>query len=209
MEHTVELYTRLVQSSIDRAELELSKLDAHHIMMNGMSSPKIRHFLNNLCAFKGCEYFEVGCYEGSTLMAATYMNKHIKARGIDNFSEFVEHNALSILQPRVDSRLINGYNVRLINSDFFNWNLYHLDIKPNVYFYDGPQSYEEQFKAIYFTQVCAKPCILIVDDWGETERVEKGTRDAMEKMNIKVHKEWSLPGGPTEWHCGFYIAVIE
>ena len=81
-----------VERALTQATLGISKLDKPIFFLNGMSSPKVRHFLNNLCEHPDTRYLEVGSWRGSTIISALYDN-HLTVSEvicIDDFSEF--HN---------------------------------------------------------------------------------------------------------------------
>src|SRR5688572_19504540 len=77
---------------IENAERGESRLNPEILKINGMSSPKIRHLINNICSYPDFKrYLEVGTWRGSTLLSAANGNKNIElAVGIDDFSQFVE-----------------------------------------------------------------------------------------------------------------------
>src|SRR5579864_9299188 len=77
-----------VQKSIELAEKGISKLNLAILNIHGMSSPIIRHFLNNICSLTGANYLEIGCWKGSTLVAAGYHNPLQDIIAIDNWSQF-------------------------------------------------------------------------------------------------------------------------
>ncbi len=63
-----------VQTSIELAYQGSSSLTQQILNIDGMSSPKVRHFLNNLCSLPGTSYLEIG-WKGSTWISALYGNK--------------------------------------------------------------------------------------------------------------------------------------
>src|SRR5688500_9581314 len=74
-----------IKQAFEDAELLQSKIPAEYITkLTGLSSPKVWHLLNNLCA-QSDSYLEIGTYMGSSLMAALYNNKHVVATAVDNF----------------------------------------------------------------------------------------------------------------------------
>jgi hypothetical protein len=81
-----------VERALVQAQLGISKLDKSIFFLNGMSSPKVRHFLNNLCELPDTQYLEIGSWRGSTIISALYDNHTTVSEAIciDNFSEF--HN---------------------------------------------------------------------------------------------------------------------
>src|SRR3989304_1141005 len=84
---TVEELTAHVIESITASERMKSRIPEEVAQLRGFSSPKIRHFLNNLCSFGECKYLEIGTWSGSTLIPAMYGND-VEAMAIDNFSQF-------------------------------------------------------------------------------------------------------------------------
>ncbi len=98
------------QRSIKLAYLGVSNLSKDIFYLDGMSSPKVRAFLNNLCEREGTRYLEIGSWKGSTLISALYANEQMVdlAIGIDNFTEFADLgttiNLISISQDTLDRR---------------------------------------------------------------------------------------------------------
>src|SRR3990170_4857741 len=83
-----QLNERFIETCIDNANNLKSKIDQSILDIEGQSSPKVRHLLNNLCSFKNCKYLEIGSLLGSTFCSACYKNNLTRAVSIDNFSEF-------------------------------------------------------------------------------------------------------------------------
>ena len=65
-------HVKWAQLSIENAEKGISHLNKGALMVDGMSSTKSRHLLNNLCAFPEAVYFEIGSWKGSTIIAASF-----------------------------------------------------------------------------------------------------------------------------------------
>ena len=103
------------------------------LQLQGMSSRKVRHLLNNLCGMLGaeagddggCAYLEVGTYLGSTLLAALWGNGAVlrSAVAIDNFSEFGGGANEQVLHEHLRIHLAGQKHVRerlqVINNDSF------------------------------------------------------------------------------------------
>lgn len=85
-----EKLVRHLERSVYAAELGISKLPVPIYYIDGMSSPKGRRLLNNLCEMEGTRYLEIGCWKGSTLISAISNNYETieQAVAIDNYSEF-------------------------------------------------------------------------------------------------------------------------
>ena len=98
------------ERSIILAYLGVSNLSKDIFYLDGMSSPKVRAFLNNLCEREGTRYLEIGSWKGSTLISALYANEQMVnlAIGIDRFTVFTEAgsivNPISFSQNTLDPR---------------------------------------------------------------------------------------------------------
>lgn len=55
---------------------EYSKLYSEpYLFHDRMSSPKVRHLLNNLCSLPSTSYLEIGTWKGSTWISALFQNQ--------------------------------------------------------------------------------------------------------------------------------------
>lgn len=209
----VNKYIQQVESAIQCAETDKTKLTPLQFSIDGMSSKKNRIFLNELLSVdsESINYLEIGTWMGSTFVSAMYGNKVKSAIAIDNFSQF-QGNMTTFSLNCVNS---NISNFRFINADCFNLSQEDKDsIKDiNIYFYDGDHTHEDQRKALtYYIDVLTDIFVLIVDDWNHPP-VKTGTRQGLTENNLKVHKEWELPadfnGDRLNWWNGLYVAVCE
>lgn len=214
----MELEKRVVEA-IEKAEQFESKLTDEILEIRGWSSPKVRHFLNNLCSHPGTKYFEVGVWLGATFVAALYENEPSKVTAIDNFSEHWNETGYPIQideSPELEEFLSNcqtylGSQPNLLNQDFDSA-ITKVKGVHNVYFYDGGHQAHEQYNAlIQAWPKLAQEFIFIVDDWN-WESVQEGTRKALEDMNGTLLREWELPapkvGDLEEWWNGLAVFVI-
>jgi hypothetical protein len=207
-----EMLITHVRTSIERAEEGLSKLHLPILQIDGMSSSKVRHLLNNLCALKDATYLEIGCWKGSTLIAAAYQNQEILKNivGIDNWKEFGGPKAL-FLQNLL---MYLSKPVHFIEADCFAIDLSsHFSTPITIYFYDGNHSFASQKAAFtYFNSALDDLFIAVVDDWNWPD-VRRGTFAAFKELNYKVlyQQELFTPynADRTSWWNGLYIAVIE
>jgi len=202
-----------VEESIAKADRKVSKINNEILAIDGMSSPKVRHFLNNLCSLPGANYLEIGVWKGSTFVAALYGNTEIlkSSIAIDNWSEFG------------GPRMLWNQNCRAFLPDnsfqFYDVNSFALDKRKifknpiNIYFYDGNHSVESQKRAFtYYNDVFAEVFIAVIDDWNQIE-VKMGTDQAFKELGYTVLYERMLPGDLrggdiVNWWCGLYVAVI-
>ncbi len=125
-----------VQTSIANGQQMISKLNQEALAIDGMSSPKVRHFLNNLCSLPEANYLEIGCWKGSTLVASLFGNQSSisSAVAIDNWSDFGGP------KEEFDSNcqiFLSSYPCKFYEEDCFQIAPCSLCNNPiNIYFYD-------------------------------------------------------------------------
>ena len=200
-----------LQNCINLGNQERSKLTPAILAMDGMSSAKNRHFLNNLCSMPGTNYLEVGVWKGSTFVSALFGNASnvLGAVAIDNWSEFSG--------PKADflnnCKFIGDITHAFYEEDCFKINKEKISKAPiNIYFYDGEHTAEAQEQAFtYFNDVLDSVFIAVVDDWNH-QPVEIGTRAAFNKLGYTVLFEQVMParfnGDKELWWNGLYVAVL-
>ncbi len=158
--------------SIYNANREISKIDDKILEIEGMSTPKVRHLMNNICNFQDCNFLEVGTYMGSTLCSAAYKNNG-SFIGIDNFSEFntsVDRTSLHDKNKIKNSLYSNiektkQTNISFHESDFFTSQV-PINSKINVFFYDGIHRYQNQYGNLKILKKSLdKYFIYLVDDY--------------------------------------------
>jgi len=200
-----------INTSIKNASHHHSKITDEILNISGMSSPKGRHLLNNICSLPNTHYLEVGSWKGSTLVSALYNNSQSvkSAIAIDNFSEF---NGPEVECRNNINHFLSSYPLDFYNIDCFKFDLNNFAHKINIYFYDGnhsPQSQELAFT--YYNDILDDVFIAIVDDWNWLD-VRIGTYSAFSKLNYEVIFERYLPsadnGDVDLWWDGLYVALI-
>lgn len=175
-----------IDECVTNSRYEKSKLTDEILKLEGMSSNKVRHLLNNLCSAEGTRYLEVGCWKGSTLVSALYGNNVDKAVAIDNFSEF--GGPKEELHQNIQNH-IKDANLTFIEGSFENIKLPVSDF--NIYFYDGEHSAKSQEDALTLLYpYLADQFIYIVDDWNHGPARE-GTEAGLARY--KVLKKVELP----------------
>lgn len=196
-----------VNDSLEYANAGFTKLNEKAITMDGMSSFKVRNFLNKIVSYPDTSYLEIGVWRGSTFYSAMHGNKPKYALAIDNFSQF-DGNELAFQINMHDTE--SGFY--FINSDCFN-----LPYKPtekfNVYFYDGDHSLQSHKSALtYYHDMLTDEYIYICDDWNWPE-VKAGTEEGIKEKNLEIVQEWTLPadfnGDKINWWNGLWVAVIK
>jgi hypothetical protein len=206
-----------ISSCINNSEKLISKLPVSVSERPGMSSRKIRHLLNNLCALPDARYLNIGLCSGSSFWSAIYHN-NVKATGIDWFrndttkgteKEFWANFATVI---SLEEQTLDRY-IQIYNQDCFT-------VKPkdkfNIYLYDAGHSEENQYKALtYFNEYLDDEFVLLVDDWDDKD-VQLGTTRAIKDLGYKVKFFWEGAGrfgnwepSSDTWWNGFLVALIK
>jgi hypothetical protein len=210
MEGGIDALVSHVRSALRAAEQGRSKLSPEILALPGMSSPKVRHLLNNLCDRPGIRYLEIGVLSGSTLVSALRGNPYARAWGVENWSEFggTREGLLSSLeQLSGDERS----RLTLLEQDCFT-----LDVSVisacDVYFYDGNHARPSQRLAFTrFDPVLQDPFVAVVDDWN-WEDVRGGTREAFAELGYETAFSVELPAltnaDVLNWWNGLWVAVV-
>ena len=207
--------------SMKNADYQSSKLDGDYndFKINGLTSSKVRHLLNNMVSLYNCKYLEIGVFQGSTFSSALYKNKPVKAVAIDDFSLECYSDDLEKNKKIEDNFYKNMKNIKtpfeFINKNSFTEGILdHLDCKFNVYFYDGCHAAESHIKALtHYKKYLEKYFILIVDDFNNTHEIQYGTYTGLKQGGFEIIYEKYLPArynGDTEnyWH-GLFVGLIK
>lgn len=200
-----------VQKSIENAEQGVSLLSEEVLSLEGMSSAKVRHLLNNLCSLPERNYLEIGTWQGSTWIAALYNNSLAisSAIAIDNWSQFNGPKNQFTINCNL---FLKNREYKFIEDHCFQVDLNSFSNPVNLYFYDGDHSMLSQKQAFtYFDRIFDNTFIAVVDDWNFVE-VPAGTYAAFAELNYTILFETILPA---RWNCdhdnwwnGIYIAII-
>lgn len=200
-----------VQQSIANADRGISQLSKEALSLEGLSSKKVRHLLNNLCAMPGANYLEIGTFKGSTWIAALY-NNHLtisSAIAIENWSQFAGPRDQFIKNCEL---FLKNAKYQIIEQDCFHTDLNLFSNPINLYFYDGDHTALAQEKAFtYFDEIFDHTFIAIIDDWNHIE-VPKGTYAAFKQLHYDILFEVTLParwnGDLDNWWNGIHVVVI-
>lgn len=202
--------------AFDRALVGDSKLDSDVLSMRGMSGRRYRMFVNALIEhLPAPRYLEIGSWAGSTLCSAISGNE-VDAMAIDNWSqfggpatEFFTHLA----------RHKGAASVSFLERDFRQ--VHYDGLGPfNVYMFDGPHEFHDQYDGITLVQPALAPrYIQVVDDWNMPS-VRGGTMKAIADLGLRVdmmveirtslNDQHAPPphGEHSDWHNGYFFAVL-
>lgn len=206
----IDTLTTHVKNCIEKAETGVAELPQRILDLPGYSGDKVKHLLYYLAKLPNASYLEIGCFYGSTLIAALYQNTDLsEAIAIDNWSEFGG--------PKLEFQSNCAQEIPLAPLRFFeadcfaiSKDLFHNPI--NLYFYDGRHQFLDQKQAFtYYDSVLDDVFVAIVDDWNWGE-VRGGTLEAFKELNYQVHFAKEITSDSIEkqnWWNGLLIAVIE
>jgi hypothetical protein len=199
-----------VEWSIREAEALRSHLEPDVLALEGMSSPRVRHVLNNLVSPPGSRYLEVGVWKGSTFIAAIQHNRVERAVAVDNWSQF--QGPREDFHRNVAALLGANPAVRVLEADIFALEPAKLGGPFNVYLYDGAHDQLSQERA--FTHVdpaLERAFVAVVDDWNE-KPVRHGTLKAFADLGYEILFQRALPargnGDTEQWWNGLFVAVV-
>lgn len=197
---------KFIEEAIQKAEAEQSKLTSQAFEAPGFTSPKIRHLLNNLGELPGSHYLEVGVHKGATFVATNFKNKLLSSIAVDNWSEFAQDGETKKEFIKHTSNLLTPNTYKFYEQDCFSLTKEELPKPVNFFLYDGCHSYESQLKALtYFYPLLDDTFLFLVDDWNWPDP-QRGTRQAIQELNLKTLFEKELDQG---WWNGLFISLLK
>lgn len=211
-----------VISAIDGAVDNNSNFNPNGYDVLGLSSTKVRHFLNNLCSERGTVYADIGCYMGSTLFAALMGNSSVKAYAVDDFSDKVVKPMRKDLQDNFNAE--NPAEQFVKNADkWFNKDcaigfvvkpvqqvIFNEDYKPQIVFYDAQNDENMISNLEHIHNQTQDSYVLVVDD-ANFDGVVKETDVFLQNKNVVFKRiiTTEIPEDANDWWNGLYILVIE
>jgi len=212
-----------VNTALKNADEGKSKVSKSTLDIAGLTSHKVKHFVNNLVNFKDARYIEVGSYQGAIFASAIDGNYNTAAVAIDNFSnpkinpmkDMPEWSAeqgdpKEILKRNIDAQ--GNIYATMIDKDAFEVTPDDINFKGNVFFYDGDHAYESQVKALkHYYEMLDTIFIYVVDDWN-WGNVQEGALQGISELNLKVrHQHLITTNGedPNDYWNGLGIFVLE
>ena len=222
-----------LRHSIVRASMDISQLSSMILSMEGMSSSKVRHLLNNLATREETRYMEVGSWKGASLCSTLYTNDQslTYAVAIDNFSQFQQPRKEFYQNVHLHGHeMLARHTLRLIDGNAFAGaggeghenlaqQLHGLEGTINVYLYDGAHEEEDHFKALtdpVLMSMWSDVIIVLIDDWNFLQ-TKKGTLRGLKKLEqdkeYKVVYYQELParfnGDVEQWWNGVWVGVLQ
>lgn len=212
-----------IEKSLHWSDLEVSKLTQDILDIPGISSNKVKMFLNNLCSLPNSKYLEIGVYRGATFCSAIYGND-IKAIGIDNWSSpFIKpanpNHKLGFYQQKSQNpkdeflnnvkKYANTKNVEAYMANYLDFD--YSTIEPvDIIFYDGETKFYDRYNIIKkLVPVMKNECIFIFDDWvWENDKALQSIQDS--GLFIKYQKNIYTNGeDPNDYWNGLGIFILQ
>lgn len=211
--------TKINQSLVD-AQDHKSNVTSKSLNIKGLTSEKIKHFLNNLCQLDDVRLLEIGSYRGSTFCSAIE-NNQVKAVSIDNWSTPTINPARNVegwtgtddplTEFKQNIQSVLGKNqVMGFNEDVNNIDLVKMPFKFNVVFYDGDHTYDSTHNFLNkFSSVFEETFVLIMDDWN-WEQIKTATEDWAKEYTTTIYKKEIQTKGedPDDFWNGLGIFVL-
>ncbi len=209
-----------INSALVSAQEEKSKITDTSLSIPGLTSSKVKHFLNNLCNLDDVRLLEIGSYRGSTF-CASLENNNIKAVSIDNWSTPQINPARDIEEWNTAQDPLGDFkkNVQAVlganqiigfNEDVQKVDLTKIPFKFNVVFYDGDHTYESTYNFLEkYSSVFEETFVLIMDDWN-WEQIKAATEAWVDKNTATIYKKEIATKGedPNDFWNGLGIFVV-
>jgi hypothetical protein len=222
-EFKVDSHVDRVINSIDKAIQKTSNFVSDGYPIRGLTSDRVRHFLNNLCSDPSTVYLEMGTLMGSTFFAAT-MNNNIRCFGVDDFSDpeckpMMDHANWAEVGNAFEEFQKNWENFENGNATFIKSSVQELTeedfegAKANVIFYDADHDFVNQLNNLnHIVPFLDDKFILVIDD-ANFEGVIESAIQFVQDNDFKVYFERkilsSVIENPTHWWNGIYVLVLE
>lgn len=186
-----------VKTALTKSKNNESKISEKTKNLPGLTSEKVKHFINNLCELPDCKYLEAGVFQGSIFAAAVEKNDLV-ATAIDNFSESSimpmnsnvninseKGNNKEIFLKNIKDLVLNK-QVNIIDNNVFETDLSKISLKSNVIFMDIEHTYESHYNFLNkFYEKIDNTFVYVVDDWNWLQ-VREATLKSIEDLKLKT-----------------------
>jgi len=188
---------------------------AHLVDVEGLSSPRVCNFLNQLVAAMPDDecYLEIGTWKGLTTCSAAFGNAGKLCIANDKFRFWGKFTGPGVLAKRAFFNNVRRYRkgsaeiqMHPMTTDRFFAK--RRAPKPvGVYFYDGDHSYQGTLDGIVKAAPwLADSAIVLVDDWIDPV-IESATRDAVEQAGLRITWERALGEGEEHNAAGWWNGI--
>jgi predicted O-methyltransferase YrrM len=185
--------------------------------VGGFSAPAIMQILSGAiaCLAEDELYLEIGSYQGRSLCGALVDNPQARAVAVDNFSEFTQADAPTILAANL-ARYNLTAQVQFYQEDtqaFLNGHT-ELHGRVGVYFYDGNHNTDQGLAALENAlPLLAERAVIIVDDfsgigiWRTVQQFTERHHDHAQMIFAIATPNFPFPA--PNWHNGVVVLAYQ
>lgn len=216
-----------VTAVLELSDVGQSKIGERERDLYGISSPRLKALINNMCSKEGTNYLELGVFKGSTIISAAYGNPTAKLVGVENYKydpnepkrtapegaiwENMKSQLVSNIK-RYDEpgSQVNISNISIIEGDFqeVDWKSYP---KFDVCFFDVVPADKDTYKAFFEKTLSAlsSEAVIIFSNYSNV----KNAKELDEAISDNIHKfevQWKkqrISGGLSD-HTHYQSGVL-
>ena len=189
----------------------------------GLTSPRVRHFLNNICSQEGAVYLEIGVFAGSTFCAAIENNDMVAAYANDTWQEpelQPEREDLSIdVVGDMDTFISNvekvsenlDFDISVLKGECEGLNKDNFQHKVNIIFYDGDNDPTVMWRFFNTIDAYTDDVFTLIIDDANSELNVKTTKEFVNQTGWNILYERELLNNQEDenmWWNGLYVLVL-
>ena len=189
----------------------------------GLTSPRVRHFLNNICSQEGAVYLEIGVFAGSTFCAAIENNDMVAAYANDTWQEpelQPEREDLNIdVVGDMDTFISNvekvsenlDFDISVLKGECEGLNKDNFQHKVNIIFYDGDNDPTVMWRFFNTIDAYTDDVFTLIIDDANSELNVKTTKEFVNQTGWNVLYERELLNNQEDenmWWNGLYVLVL-
>ena len=223
----VKITQEFVTAVLELSDVGQSKISERERELYGISSPRLKALINNICSKEGTNYLELGVFKGSTIISAAYGNLSTKLVGVENYKydqnepkrTAPEGTIWENMKTQLNSNIkryeelgvpVNTNNITIIESDFqdVDWKSYP---KFDVCFFDVVPADKETYKAFFEKTLSAlsSEAVIIFSNYSNVKNA-KELDEIIADNNHKFDVQWKkqrVSGGLSD-HTHYQSGVL-
>ena len=216
-----------VTAVLELSDVGQSKIGERERDLYGISSPRLKALVNNICSKEGTNYLELGVFKGSTIISAAYGNLTAKLVGVENYSydqnepkrtapegtiweNMKTQLAANIKRYQESGVPVNTDNITIIESNFqeVDWKSYP---KFDVCFFDIVPADKETYKAFFdkTLQALSSEAVIIFSNYSNVKNakeLDEVIADNEHKFEVQWKKQ-RVSGGLSD-HTHYQSGVL-
>lgn len=184
------------------------------LQVPGLTSSRIQNALFGISSHVKT-YLEVGSAMGATAAAVGYND--IEVHCVDNWSHSIQPQRGGFSLPsntlsEFENNTSHVKNLHIHNTDYLEFDVSTLPNKIDMFFYDGPHSFEDTKRAVEHYAPCFSDTAILIFDDANWIDVVKGADVGIESANLNLVFNRLILNeieNPTMWWNGLYITVVQ